>query len=344
MPAGWNRRPVADDSRGDGAERIGRNQTVTPPQAPQAPGHGATVRGGDRRQGALHREPPDPGEDQQNEDVHGDIEQGERRKKPEPPERGEQTLHGARERHDGNQGERQVEGTPVRLLEEGHVAVDERYRQCDGQRPAGETDRQGGADAFRDGRLFRRDEILRALLGPRREEHTEKACERCAQGEAAAPFRQQHPGQKTLDRDAEDDPAALGREHGGCIPSARRARTGWRIRFHRCHGVDISLSVIPEGAKNLSRREETLRSAQAANSERLPPGGCGTAPSRISSATAGILMKSRTPRDAAIFFALEPSLREAHPGYPARGLGPAHASSVRGEASWCHASCLNNAT
>ena len=104
-------------------------------------------------------------------------------------ERGELILHGARERHDRYQGKRQVERARLRLVEEGDIAVDERDRQCERQGSAAEADRQGGADAFRDGRLLRHDEILRAFSRPRSEEHAENACEHDAQGEAAASFR-----------------------------------------------------------------------------------------------------------------------------------------------------------
>ena len=201
------------------------------------------MRADDRRDGALHPEPPDPDEAQQNEDVHGEMHQGEHRENSEAPEPGELILHGARERHDRHQGKRQVERARLRLVKEGDIAVDERDRQRDRQGSAAEADRQGGADAFRDGRLLRHDEILRAFSCPRREEHAENACEHDAQGEAAASFRQQRVGQETLDREAEDDRADRGREHDGGILSAGRARTERPVRLFRGHGFESSDAV-----------------------------------------------------------------------------------------------------
>ena len=212
------------------------------------------MRADDRRDGALHPEPPDPDEDQQNEDVHGEMHQGEHREMSEAAEPGELILHGARERHDRHQGKRQVERARLRLVKEGDIAVDERDRQRERQGSAAEADRQGGADAFRDGRLLRHDEILRAFSCPRREEHAENACEHDAQGEAAASFRQQRVGQETLDREAEDDRADRGREHEGGILSAGRARTERPVRLFRGHGFDSS-DAVPAVASSFSTQQ-----------------------------------------------------------------------------------------
>ena len=80
-------------------------------------------------------QPPGPDEDQQNQDVHGEMHQGEPRENSEAPEPGELILHGARERQDRDQGKRQVERTRFRLLEEGDIAVDQRTVKVSARAP-----------------------------------------------------------------------------------------------------------------------------------------------------------------------------------------------------------------
>ncbi len=121
----------AEDTGGDGVERIGRNQSVMPTQVPETQDDHQTVPDRVSRDGTGDPEPPDPYQGEEKERIRRSLQHGKHRETSEASERRELMFEGDRESYEGNQEKRQMEGVGFGLPEEGGFTPNERDRQCD---------------------------------------------------------------------------------------------------------------------------------------------------------------------------------------------------------------------